>query len=147
MVSFVGMQSNFADALKELTELEYDATEAYETAISKLKNQTYINKLKEFKADHQRHIKELSNLLQKHAEEAPTEPSSKGWLTKGKAILGGLIGDKAILMAIRSNEIDTNTAYDRMFIHKNIWPEAIPIIQRGLEDERRHKSWLEEQFK
>ncbi len=35
MVTKVGIQSEFADAAKDLLELEYDALEAYETAIKR----------------------------------------------------------------------------------------------------------------
>ncbi len=52
MVTFVGNQENFADALKELVELEYAAVDAYEAAVERLENPVYKAKLKEFKKDH-----------------------------------------------------------------------------------------------
>ena len=144
MTTLVGTQGDFATAVKELIELDFDAVEAYETAINRLDNQTYIEKLTEFKDNHQRHIKELSELLRRHDEEAPTGPSlAKQWLTKGKVVLANLIGDDAILGAMNSNETDTNTAYERMHARDDQWDDAVDIIRRGLEDEKRHKQWLE----
>lgn len=144
MVTLVGTQTNFADSIRELLELDFAAVEAYETAISKLETEDYKKHLKGFKSDHERHIMELSNLLTKHGEEVPQDLSStKQWLTKGKVILANLIGDNTILRAMLSNEGDTNTAYERMNDRNDIWPEALEILKRGLDDERRHKNWLE----
>lgn len=147
MVTKVGLQSDFASALKDLIELDFDAVEAYEAAINRLENASYREKLEEFKADHQRHIEDLSNLLREKGIDAPTSPSVKQWLTKGKTILAQLLGDDAILKAMISNEEDTNTAYERICHHDHLWPEAKEIVNNGWDDEKRHKQWLEAQVK
>ncbi|MBS0185461.1 MAG: hypothetical protein JSS34_03825 [Proteobacteria bacterium] len=82
-------------------------------------------------------------VLEEHEEDVPDSPSIKQWLTKGKVVLAELIGDKAILGAMHSNEEDTNTAYERVLNHEDIWNDAVEIIGRGYADERRHKIWLE----
>lgn len=147
MTTIVGMQSNFEEALKDLIELEFDAKEAYETAIQKLENQEYKTILTSFMKDHIQHINEITDLLKKNNIVAPKGPDfSKKLLAKGKVILGSLIGDNSILMAMRSNEIDTNTAYERLTIHDNIWPSARDILDRALKDEHRHKKWFESIF-
>lgn len=144
MVTKVGMQLSFASALKDLLELDYDAIEAYDAAINRLENADYKAKLTDFKGDHQRHTNELTAILIKHSENAPTGPSiGKQWLTKGKVVLANLIGDKAILAAMRSNEIDTNTAYERINDYSDKWPDSIDILKAGLADERKHKAWLD----
>jgi uncharacterized protein (TIGR02284 family) len=144
MVTMVGMQGDFASALKDLVELDYDAVEAYEAAINRLDDEEYKDVLKTFKEDHERHISELSDVLREHGETPPKSASvGKQWLTKGKVLLGNMIGDDAILAAMKSNEVDTNTAYERMSIHDKIWDSAKDIIKAGLEDERRHKDWFE----
>jgi len=144
MVTFVGTQESFADALKELVELEYAALEAYETAIDRLDNPTYQAKLKEFMQDHERHIKELSMLLENNKQEVPKKSAlGKKLLTTGKVLLANMVGDNTILQAMKSNEIDTNTAYENMDKRKDKWPDANDIIKRGFQDERRHQAWLE----
>jgi ferritin-like metal-binding protein YciE len=144
MVTFVGNQENFLDALKELVELEYAAVEAYQAAVDRLKSTTYREKLKKFQNDHERHIKEISDVLEKNNQVSPQEVSiGKQLLTKGKVILANMVGDDTILRAMKSNEIDTNTAYERMNSRKDIWPDAQDIIKRGLQDEKMHKEWLE----
>ncbi len=143
MVTFVGMKEDFGADLVDLMELEYDAIEAYEAAINRLDDKSYQNKLLSFKEDHQRHIKEISELLKNHNIEAPTSPSiGKQWITKGKVVLGNLVGDLAVLRAMRSNEIDTNTAYERMYGHEHIWPDAKEVIRDAFTDDKRHKEWL-----
>jgi rubrerythrin len=144
MVTLVGTQEDFETVLKELIELDYDAVEAYEAAINRLESQEYKAQLNTFKADHERHIKEISALLKQHNIDSPEGPSiGKQWLAKGKVILANLIGDTTILRAMMSNEIDTNTAYERVLNHEKLWPDSKDIIKRGLLDERKHKKWLE----
>jgi rubrerythrin len=144
MATFVGTQENFTEALQALVELEYDAIEAYQTAIDKLDNIEYKKQLEAFKKDHQRHIEELSATLMNHAEKAPTGPSSKQWLTKGKVVLATLIGDRAILSAMLDNEDDMNVAYERMVRRDDQWKDVKECVAQGLADEVRHKNWLKQ---
>ena len=82
--------------------------------------------------------------MEKNNQVSPQEVSiGKQLLTKGKVILANMVGDDTILRAMKSNEIDTNTAYERMNGRKDIWPDAQDIIKRGLQDEKMHKEWLE----
>jgi len=145
MVTMVGKQRSFDEAMVSLLELEYDALEAYETALERI-SAPYKDELTEFTNDHRRHISELTRLLTEHQHpDIPTGPSGgKHLLTKGKVILGSLVGDKAILMAMHSNEGDTNTAYERMISRTDKWSEADVIINQALKDERKHKAWLEQ---
>ncbi len=147
MSTLVGKQSEFKKALQELLELDYDAIEAYEAAINRIKDNVFKSKLNDFKMDHQNHIVAISSLLRSHNEEVPTGPDSKQWLTKGKVVLAGLMGDKAILSAMLTNEEDTNTAYERMLGRQDVWNEARTVLENGLQDERRHKNWLESVIK
>jgi len=143
MATLVGTQSSIVDAIQDLVELDYDAVEAYAAAIKRIDNESYKAQLREFKADHERHIKELSELLRRRGEDVPEGPSGKQWLTKGKVVIANLVGEKAILMAMKSNEVDTNTAYERMVNRKDKWADLLNIVDRGLQDERRHKAWFE----
>jgi rubrerythrin len=138
------MQGNFADAMQDLLELEYDAIEAYEAAIERLETKEYRDKLSEFLSDHKRHVGDLSRLLGKHDEDIPTSPSGKQWITKGRVVLANLVGDSYVLTAMAANEVDTNTAYERMNKHKDCWDDAVDVLKRGLEDEKRHKQWLDQ---
>lgn len=142
MVTMVGLDSDFRDVVKSLIELDYDAIEAYRVAAERVENQQVKTQLAQFMNDHQRHTVELSGLLSAVGEKAPTGPDMKQILTKGKVYMADLFGDRAILMAMKTNEEDTNTAYERAFNHKGITPEAREIIERGYADERRHRAWI-----
>ncbi len=144
MATLVGTQASFADALKELIELDYDAKEAYDAAIERITNPDYKSQLQKFKTDHERHIQELNAILRAHGEESVDGPSAKQWLTKGKVVLANLIGDETIMQAMRTNEEDTNTAYERVNNHKDKWSDAVEALKQGLLDERHHKKWIEE---
>lgn len=143
MVTKVGLQDDLFAAVVDLIELDYDAVEAYEAAIDRVDNETYRSKLESFKGDHERHIQELTAFLAKHNRQAPKGPSAKQWLTKGKVVLANLVGDETILRAMRSNEIDTNSAYEHMCARDDILDDLQDILRRGFEDEKRHKAWLE----
>lgn len=145
MVTLVGMQDDFGEAICDLLELEYDAVEAYDAAINRLDHPEYKAQLSSFKEDHRRHISELSELIKKHNIDPPSGPSSgKQWLTKGKVVLGNLAGDLTILRAMRSNEIDTNVAYERIRAHDQLWPESRTLIEKNYQDEQKHKKWLDQ---
>lgn len=139
----VGKESDFETAIQNLVELDYDAIEAYNMAINKLENMEFKGKLETFKKDHERHVKEFSDLLRKHNVKVPAGPDIKQWLTKGKVVIGTLLGDNAILSAMISNEYDTNAAYENLNNRDDIWEDAKEILKQGLKDERTHKAWLE----
>lgn len=145
MITRVGKQSNFIDAVKELIELDYDAVEAYETAINRLENLEYKDKLRDFQGDHKRHVKELSAFLTESGEEAPKGADmSKNLLVKGKVAISAILGDDNILKAMLSNEEDTNTAYERMHarVNESTNSRVSRAITQGLEDEKKHERWL-----
>lgn len=147
MATLVGHQKDFADALYELCELDYDAIKAYDAAIEHIEKVEYKEQLRQFRADHQRHVEEISALLQQHNKKVPTEADAKSILTQGKVFSAKIFGDKALLKAMLSNEVDTNTAYENINEHEDLWPDAKDIVVRGLEDEKRHKAWLEIELK
>lgn len=149
MVTNVGNQTKFIDAIKELIELDYDAVDTYKLAIEKLKNLEYKDKFYEFKGDHNQHIKQLSAFLARNNEIAPTEPDKiKDLLMKAKVEGASFMGDKDILKAMLSNEEDTVTAYERMNkrVKESSDQKIAKIIADGWEDEKRHKNWIQNEL-
>ncbi|MEB3703017.1 Ferritin-like domain-containing protein [Candidatus Bealeia paramacronuclearis] len=143
MIKIVGLQGDFITALKYLVELDYDAVAAYESAINRLESAPYKATLERFKIDHEGHIQGISEFLRKNDEDAPTGPSVKSIMTQGKVVISNLFGDKAILRAMRSNEIDTNTAYGRINNYERIPDEIKQVLEQGLKDEKKHLAWIE----
>lgn len=143
MVTMAGTQKNLGHLLNSLIELDYDAVSAYEAAIERLDNPQYRAQLTEFLTDHQRHIVELRPIAGRYADKVAQGPDLKQVLTTGKVMLAGMVGDKAILMAMKTNENDTNTAYERACQHRDAPAEVLTVLQRNLADEQRHRAWLE----
>lgn len=142
MVTSIGLSNDFKVVLQNLISLDYDAAEAYQAAIDSLQNPQYKQALSDFKEDHLRHTRELSVIVQELGLQPPTGPDAKLALAKGKVVMTGIMGDSKILTAMKTNEEDTNTAYERALNHKDLKPEARDAVERGLADERRHRDWI-----
>lgn len=147
MATFVGQQENIIDAIKSLIELDFDAIEAYDAAINRLENELYKKAMKEFKADHERHVRELRAYLKTQNEKAPNEADFKSLLTQGKVAIAALVSEKAILKAMQSNEEDTNAAYECISKHSGVTSPLADILKRGLEDEQKHYRWIDNTLK
>ena len=140
MATRVGTEDNAVEMLEHLMALDYDAIEAYSAAIERLENQQWKAQLATFRSDHERHVHELAPIIRSLGGKPPSGPGAKAMLTEGKVKLANLLGDEAILKAMRSNEDDTNTAYQRAL--SKCPPEACDMLARGLEDEQRHREWI-----
>lgn len=127
--------------LSDLIQLDYDAIAAYKSAIERLDKAEYKAKLTEFMGDHERHVKELGKAVRDEGGTPPTGGDALMILTKGKVVIAGLVGDKAILMAMRANEEVTNTKYEDAV--ETGYPEQVQaLLRKGLADERRHRAWI-----
>jgi uncharacterized protein (TIGR02284 family) len=142
MVTLVGKEKEVAKLLNDLLELEFDAIEAYQTAIEKLEDVGDKREFGSFLADHHRHVGELTACVQALGVTAATKGDLKRVLTQGKVALMGLLGDRAIMMAMKTNEDDTNTAYERAVSRGDLTSAIMDVVQRALADERRHRSWI-----
>jgi Domain of unknown function (DUF2383) len=107
MVTAVGIDSDLEILLGDLIQLDYDAAAAYQAAIDRIEDISYREVLTEFRLDHLRHTRDLGELLATMGKPPPTDADVKGMVTQGKVLIGGLLGDKAILQAIKTNEEDT----------------------------------------
>jgi uncharacterized protein (TIGR02284 family) len=137
------MQKDLPSLLDALLELDFDAIEAYRAAIARLGDSDDRAQLATFMADHERHTRDLRPLVVALGKQPSTGADIKQLLTKGKVIIASLVGDKAILMAMKTNEDDTNTAYERAMARDDLTPDVRVVIERNLGDERKHRAWIE----
>jgi rubrerythrin len=142
MVTTVGTETTYKDLVENLLLLEHDAIAAYEQTIERLSNAGYKQKIASFKSDHDRHVQELTQLAAAAGATAHQQGDAKQMLTTGKVALASLIGDGAILGAMRTNEEDTVTAYERASRHAEAPPDARQIFERAHADELRHREWM-----
>jgi uncharacterized protein (TIGR02284 family) len=138
-----GIQTNVIDLLNSLIELDYDAIEAYKAAVHRIEDTTIKQQLESFMGDHESHVAKLTPIVARLGGQASTHGDMKQVLTKGKVVVSSVLGDRAILMAMRTNEIDTNTAYERAVAHKKITEDVRDLLRQNLSDERRHLAWIE----
>ncbi|KAA5784009.1 rubrerythrin family protein, partial [Klebsiella pneumoniae] len=57
--------------------------------------------------------------------------------------LAALVGDRTILKAMSTNEIETNMAYDHASQNTAASPESHAFFRKALADETRHKDWMD----
>lgn len=143
MVTTVGTESTFEKLVQNLLILERDAIAAYDSTIERLDDAGSKAKIAEFKQDHERHVAELTRMAGALGVEAPSEGDAKQYLTTGKVALASIIGDRTILKAMSTNEIETKMAYDHAAKNDAASPEARSFFQKALADETRHKAWMD----
>ncbi|TGN61901.1 ferritin-like domain-containing protein [Paracoccus liaowanqingii] len=142
MVTTVGTEDLIADLVTNLILLERDAIAAYESTTSRLSDQTLAAQVEAFRQDHLQHLEVLNEMAAEIGAEAPLDGDMKQMLTTGKVALAGLFGDGAILKAMRTNEEDTVTAYERAATHSDALPKSKIFFRKALADEQRHREWM-----
>jgi uncharacterized protein (TIGR02284 family) len=143
MATLVGTQKDLVTALDALLELDYDAIEAYRAAIDRVRDPSDKAQLTAFMADHHRHTRELAPFVAQLGGSPSVGPDFKQWLTKGKVAIMALVGEDAVLFAMRTNEEDTNTAYERILQRRDLPFDIRIVLSNNYVDELRHKAWLE----
>jgi uncharacterized protein (TIGR02284 family) len=142
MAEMVKNAQQLVKHLSSLIELDFDAVEAYEAAIARLQNASEKAKLSEFMGDHQRHIADLSPLVTELGGKPPQKADFKKVLTKGKVVLAGLVGDRVIFEAMKSNEETTTKTYGRASAEPGIPAHVRTVLERNHADEERHLAWI-----
>lgn len=143
MVTMVGNESNIEKLVKDLLYLEHDAIAAYDACIERLDDKALSAQIAEFKQDHLQHVAVLTEIALELGIEAPAEGDMKQILTTGKIAIADLLGDAAILKAMKTNEDDTVTAYERASRHEDAIPKSKAFFLKAHEDELRHRSWMD----
>jgi uncharacterized protein (TIGR02284 family) len=146
MATMAGTQKDLVDLLNNLIELDYDAIEAYRAAIQRLGVSSDQDQLRQFMEDHRRHVDDLSRIVQDLGAQPSSGADFKQVLTKGKVMIGQISGDRGILEAMKSNEDDTNRAYERAVPQAGLPSNVRTILEGNLGDERRHRTWLEQRI-
>jgi rubrerythrin len=144
MVTTVGTESTIQDLVKDLILLERDAIAAYESTIGRLSDSALSTQVENFLQDHLQHLDVLKEIAVETGSEAPTEGDAKQILAAGKVALASLVGDGAILKAMKTNEDDTVNAYERASGHADAIEKTRTFFEKALADERRHRAWMQQ---
>jgi ElaB/YqjD/DUF883 family membrane-anchored ribosome-binding protein len=135
--------SEVLDGLNDLLQLDHDAVGAYDIAIEKLDDRDHADQIAGFRRDHERHIRELNSLIAELGGVPKNEPHATGPFKEALQSLGGLAGDKGVLMAWRTNELQVRTKYDSYASKAMYWPDNVKrIVDQNALDEERHYRWV-----
>ena len=131
------------DGLNDLLQLDHDAIAAYDVAIAKLEDRDHADQIAGYRRDHERHVRELNELIARLGGTPANHPHVTGPFKTALQGLGGLAGDKGLLMAFRTNELAVRTKYDSYASKAMLWP---PDVKRTIDgaalDEERHYAWV-----
>ena len=143
MATTIGTETEFTKLVTDLIYLERDAIAAYDSSIERLSDATLREQIARFKDDHLQHLDVLNEMAREAGADAPTEGDAKQMLTTGKIAMADLMGDGAILKAMKTNEDDTVTAYERAASRDDAQPKSVAFFEKALSDEMRHRDWMD----
>jgi ElaB/YqjD/DUF883 family membrane-anchored ribosome-binding protein len=131
------------DGLNDLLQLDHDAIAAYDVAISKLEDRDHAAMIAGYRRDHERHVRELNELVARLGGTPANHPHVTGPFKTALQSLGGLAGDKGVLLAFRTNELQVRTRYDLYASRAMLWPPEVKrVIDGAALDEERHYAWV-----
>lgn len=129
--------------LKELMQLDFDAIQTYDQAIEKCDLESVRTALESFRADHERHLVNLTRLLADFGVQAETPTRDlKGAALEALTALRSLTGTKGALKAMRMNEKLTNKTYEEA-LEADLPQHARQLLVEHRADEARHLGYIE----
>ena len=129
--------------LNDLLQLDHDAVNAYAIAIESIQDVTWRESLVRYREDHQRHIADLTTHIRAlggtpiQLQHIPTGLFKAGV----QAAAGAAGGDRAILLAFKSNEGQARDKYARAALAAHPTSTAV-LLRRNADDEEQHYRWV-----
>jgi len=136
--------SDIQKFLTKLTQLDIDASFAYEQALKQIDDPDIFRNIKKFHDDHLRHIEDLSILICQYGGTPPEKTKDfKGYLIEGFTAFLSVIGTKGALIAMESNEKLTNKKYREALEQKDNLPHNVEsLIAKNYGDEKTHLEYI-----
>ena len=133
--------------LNDLLRLDYDAIGAYTLAIAQVESTTYRETLEGFLRDHERHVRELTELVKAEGG-TPAEGShlSSGPFKLAMQALGAAGGDRATILAFKANEGESVAKYAAA-AERPHREKVAEVLRRAARDEEKHYEWAESRLK
>ena len=133
--------------LRALVKVDMDAVRAYDRAIEETDVPAVKKRFQSYRDDHQRHIRELSEVIRESGGEIPDmKQGIRGFLVRGFTDIRSRSGTYGALRAMRSNEKYTNIKYEDA-AEWETGPLLKEIMFRNLDDERRHLNYIEQEIR
>jgi uncharacterized protein (TIGR02284 family) len=135
------MAKSSIESVQDLIHLDMDAIKAYEQAIKACEHEVVTSQLRSFQADHQRHVRDLSEELRRLGEQPDVRTDLKGFfIEKFTAITS--MGTRSALMSMMGNEQLTNARYKAALDLQDLPESTKQIIRTNYGDEQRHLEWI-----
>jgi rubrerythrin len=126
--------------LNDLLQLDYDAVAAYSLALKGLDDPAHQESVRRFKADHERHIDELTELVRKYGGVPMPLPHLSGVFKLAVQGVVAAANDGAIIMAFKANEVQSRDKYRRATSRQHPM-DVQDVLIRAARDEQRHFDW------
>lgn len=131
--------------LNDLLALDHDAVQAYSLAIGAVSRAEYRDTLAAFRGDHQRHIDQLTQLIQNLGGAPVTLPHlPTGAFKLAVQALGTLGDDRNVLLTFKANEAQVRDKYRRHAGRPHLEPAVTTVLSAAAADEDRHYEWVEQ---
>src|ERR1700682_2432224 len=127
--------------LQDLIHLDMDAITAYDQAIRACEHETVAEQLRQFRADHGRHVRDLSEELRKLGETPDVRTDAKGFFIEKFTTITAR-GTRTALMAMLANENLTTAMYSAALELEDVPESAKAVIRQNYSDEQRHQEWI-----
>lgn len=130
--------------LNDLLQLDRDAVHAYTVAIGSLPQDAVGQTLARFRADHERHVAELSDLVRAHGGEPARIPHlPTGAFKAAVQAVGSAGGLRETLLAFKANEAQVRDKY-RRHADRPHPADVDAVLRRAAADEETHYAWAAE---
>lgn len=125
------------ELLIRLVQTDIDALHCYDQAIARVDEVSVAGVLRSFRADHDRHIDELSGAIRQLGGNPPRRQDASGQMLSGMTALASAVGTVSALGIMEANEIVTNQAYGEA-VNADLPDSIWEVVARNRDDERRH---------
>ncbi|HEX7089834.1 MAG TPA: ferritin-like domain-containing protein [Longimicrobiales bacterium] len=134
-------EASLVAELNDLLQLDHDAVQAYNIAIDCVSEERLREPLMAFRADHERHIQELTSLIRAQGG-IPLEIAHipTGMFKSAVQRAGATRGDRALLLTFKANERQVRDKY-RRHADRDHPPDVQAVLARAALDEERHYAW------
>lgn len=131
--------------LNDLLALDHDAVQAYSLAIGAISRAEYRETLATFRGDHQRHVEQLTQLIQSLGGVPVNLPHlPTGAFKLAVQALGTLGDDRNVLLAFKANEAQVRDKYRRHADRPHVEDSVRAIVGAAAADEEKHYAWVEQ---
>lgn len=142
MTTTAGTQNNTGDLLNTLIELTHDVSVAFEAAIDRAENESWLKGFHQILQENSQQMAALRPYAQRLSQNVSDSPDIKALLNHGAVRLASLIGDGPLLHALVRIQADMVTAYTRACAYERL-PEALEgLFGRHLAQAQAQLAWL-----